>query len=59
MVDAEEAGNVANLAVMHNETYELFEIRTGLGLEHILRLEGASPEGTFDFALRNCRSVLR
>lgn len=43
---------------MHNVAYELFEVRNGHGLRPILRLGGATPEGTVDAVRREAREVM-
>lgn len=50
--------NAANLSVMHNVAYELFEVRTGYGLRPIHRLGNKAPEGTLDAVRREARDVL-
>ena len=56
--DADQPVNAANLTVVHNVAYELFEVRTGHGLRPIHRLGDRAPEGSLEAVRREAREVL-
>ncbi|PAV19564.1 UDP-Glycosyltransferase glycogen phosphorylase [Pyrrhoderma noxium] len=56
--DADQPGNAANVSVIHNAGYELYEVRNGLGLRPLHRLGDKAPEGTVEAVRREIREVL-
>ena len=50
--------NAALISDVHKVGYELFEIRSGHGLEPIHRLQSRKPEGTIEAVKKEVRTVM-
>ncbi|EJC97779.1 UDP-Glycosyltransferase/glycogen phosphorylase [Fomitiporia mediterranea MF3/22] len=57
--DADQPMNAANIATVHNLGYELFEVRSGIGLLPIHRLGGKTPEASIESVKREFSGTLQ
>ncbi|EJD00706.1 UDP-Glycosyltransferase/glycogen phosphorylase [Fomitiporia mediterranea MF3/22] len=55
--DVDQPINAANISVVHEVGYELFEVRTGYGLRPLHRLGNRTPDGTIEAVRREVTEV--
>lgn len=56
--EADQPTNAANVSLVHNIGYELFEVRTGPGVRPIHRLGGRTPECSVESVKREFKEIL-
>ena len=56
--NGDQPTNAVNVAYVHEAGYELFEVRTGLGLRPIHRLGDTAPRGTLEAVREEVKEVL-